>query len=1017
MNYYFIHTDLRLGRNMFSKRSIFIFLIYVAFIISCQPEWIKKAPKYDYTSLTEMEIDAYKAAEAFLYFAVNEAKPLPLHPKTKIDSIKIINKKIYIFLNQYFSYIPFREETIENIYERLYQLYSDDFEGYKLSILSMNHPIEALIPNYYRRELKPDYGRVINRAPSIPPLKQSPNDIKFKSGLSGYNIALWHSHGWYYDHKKQRWQWQRPRLFTTVEDMLPMAFTIPYLIPMLENAGALVFTPRERDFQINEIIVDDESLGFSKIGGWHSSAFQGFSAQNSFWENNINPFRTGVSLYAVSSNSKTASVKYIPEIPEDGYYGVYISYAQSDSNITDAQYTVHYAGGKKRFWVNQQIGGGTWNYLGKFYFKAGKNSLNGSVELTNESRKAGFFVSADAVRFGGGMGNVVRGAGTSGRPRFLEAGRYYLQYAGYPDSLVYHLSGSQNDYKDDYLGRGEFVNYLRGKPLGPNKDRNHKGLGIPIDLSLAFHTDAGITQSDTAIGTLSIYSLEGADTTDRFPNGVSRMANRDFADMLQTQIVSDIRQLFDKDWPRRHLRNAKYSEAYRPNVPSALLELLSHQNFADMKLGLDPVFRFQISRAIYKSILKFLKHQNQEDMVVQPMPVSHFAARLEGNAKVKLSWRPTEDILEPSANPTHYKIYVREDDNGFDSGRLVREPNFVFNELKPGIVYGFKVTAINLGGESFPSEILSAAIADSSKGEALIVNGFDRLSAPQTIEFKGFKGFDYLRDRGVSDGVDIGFSGRQNDFIQQSKYRSNDNPGHGASYANYETKLIAGNTKDYCAVHGADILTAGFSFSSCSDEYFENENIPFENYFLVDLILGEELEIKNQYKGHLKFENSFAPFPAKMRTKLKRFLDNGGNLLLSGAHIGKSLFEEDNSEASLFASQYLKLFWSSSNASLTGEIFSAEGSVLGKIENFSFSAQDNPHIYSVENPDALSPLAEAKCLLRYSDNSYSAGISYDGAYRLIALGFPYETIVNKKKRKTLMRKFLEFFRLNRNDSD
>ena len=33
-----------------------------------------------------------------------------------------------------------------------------------------------------------------------------------------------------------------------------------------------------------------------------------------------------------------------------------------------------------------------------------------------------------------------------------------------------------------------------------------------------------------------------------------------------------------------------------------LLELLSHQNFADMRYGSDPRFKFLVSRAIYKGI-------------------------------------------------------------------------------------------------------------------------------------------------------------------------------------------------------------------------------------------------------------------------------------------------------------------------------------------------------------------------------------------------------------------------------
>ena len=85
------------------------------------------------------------------------------------------------------------------------------------------------------------------------------------------------------------------------------------------------------------------------------------------------------------------------------------------------------------------------------------------------------------------MGSIARNGQTSGRPRFTEGARYYLQYAGMPDTLVYKLN-DESDYKDDYQSRAEWVNYLKGAPYGPNKDRSVEGLKIPIDLSLAFHS-------------------------------------------------------------------------------------------------------------------------------------------------------------------------------------------------------------------------------------------------------------------------------------------------------------------------------------------------------------------------------------------------------------------------------------------------------------------------------------------------------------------------------------------------
>jgi len=238
---------------------------------------------------------------------------------------------------------------------------------------------------------------------------------------------------------------------------------------MLEKAGARVFVPRERDVQTNEVIVDNDSAGPSyvevqgdAIHTWKRVA-SGFRRSKTY-AGNANPFVMGTSCRVASDVEGSAEIHWIPSIPETGTYAVYISFAMSDSNVTDAGYTVYHAGGKTLFRVNQQIGGGTWQYLGEFMFRAGVHPDSGQVVLTNMSTQAGKFVTADAVRFGGGMGVVERGGAPSGRPRFTEGARYYLQFGGMPDTLVYSLNKDVNDYKDDYQSRAEYGNYLAGAP-------------------------------------------------------------------------------------------------------------------------------------------------------------------------------------------------------------------------------------------------------------------------------------------------------------------------------------------------------------------------------------------------------------------------------------------------------------------------------------------------------------------------------------------------------------------------
>ncbi len=65
------------------------------------------------------------------------------------------------------------------------------------------------------------------------------------------------------------------------------------------------------------------------------------------------------------------------------------------------------------------------------------------------------------------------------------------------------------------------------------------------------------------------------------------------------------------------------------------------------------------------------------------------------------------------------------------------------------MVYSFKVTAVNDGGESFPSEELSAMIAKNAFAKVLIIDGFQRVAGPQVIQTDSTLGFDLSADPGV----------------------------------------------------------------------------------------------------------------------------------------------------------------------------------------------------------------------------------------------------------------------------
>ena len=912
----------------------------------------------------------------------------------KIDSILIQKKKVTLFTNEALEDIPFREYNVSELYASIAPLFPN---ASKIVILTRGTDIESLIPEYDRKG-RPNKKRLYSIKESKYPLTRSlssPHEIK--NGLQNRHIALWQSHGLYYAQTAHRWEWQRARMFGTVEDLFTQSFVLPYLTPMLENAGATILIPRERDTQIYEIIIDNDrstpGSEYKELDGekaWSDGEKAGFGHIQATYTNGENPFTQGTYRQTVTQRKgKESLIEWIPEIPESGNYAVYASYQSFPNSTEQALYTIHHAGGETTIAVNQTMGGGTWIYLGNFKFTAHEQAHE-RIVLTNQSNKSGKIITADAIKIGGGMGNIARSplespypieAETSGYPRFTEAARYWLQWAGMPDS-IYSKSAFHNDYQDDIYARPRWVNYL--------KEQAH----IPIDMAFAFHSDAGTTPDDSIIGTLGIYMSKSNDGI--YTNRKSREIARDLTDMIQTQILSDVRKVYNPQWSRRGMWNQSYIEARIPDVPTMLLELLSHQNFADMRYGLDPRFRFLICRAIYKGMLRYICFQNKQEPIVQPLPPDRLYTELVETNKVRIGWKAVQDTLEESASPTAYILYSRKDSGGFDNGTLVKGEEIIL-PIETGIIHSYKVAAVNKGGISFPSEIVS--VYRSPKGEkdktVLIVNGFDRISGPASFESTAdsLAGFLYAVDRGVPYLNDIAFIGDQFEFRRTATWNSNDNNGHGDSYNNYAGQVIAGNTFDYPFIHGQAMAETGYSFVSCSHKSLAEGVVKPDTYPIIDLILGKQRQ---------------PVITPVLQDTLRSYLAQGGNLLVSGTN----LFSDSwgNAQDRTFVEEVLKGKLASRNASKEGIVNSC-ASPYGYINGrYTFRTRPNPICYSIESVDGVLPADKlAHTILRYPENNIGAGIVYEGKYRTCLLSFPFEALQTPSERNRLMESILRFF--------
>ena len=919
--------------------------------------------------------------------------------KVTLEKVYVRNDALELYFNRSLADYPWHEDDILWFLSELNTESASVLGDYTIgSCRTAGCRLEELeTPRLTRNGKSPQFVHAVKGTPAKP-LVSRVGARKITKGLSGRHISLWQSHGYYYNETQDMWKWQRATLHRTVEDMYTQSYVLQGVIPMLENAGAYVMTPRERDVQRHEVICDNDP-SFVRSGGndirtagtytergvWETAEEPGFADVKQEYEIKDNPFRCGTSRKSWCSVTPVNVALWTPDIPERGEYAVYVSYTSYKNSCKRARYTVHHLGGSTVFQVDQTRGGGTWIYLGTFEFGAGEN---GFVALENKG-EASEVVSADAVRFGGGMGKISRNGHISGMPSFVEGASYWMPWAGADSSL----RAWETDYTNDYATRGAWTVMMKDEK------------GIPFDCSLAFHTDAGATPNDSIVGTLAIYTLK--DDEDRFfSDGQDRITNRTYADFVQTQIVEDLRVGFDPKWSRRMLWERSYSESRTTDVPALLLELLSHQNFADMKYGLDPSFRFTVSRAVYKGILKYLACRNGVSYVVQPLPVHAFSAVFSGRDTVRLSWQPTEDPMELTATPKGYTLYTRIDDGAFDEGVPVMDCNAVM-PVAPGHMYTWKVEAWNDGGCSFPSELLSAGIPSGASGPAvLVVNNFDRVAAPAWFDTPEYAGFDSRLDIGMPYIRDINYIGDNYEFRRSKPWESDDGPGFGGSYTDYAGKVVAGNTFDYPSVHGASLMRLGRPFCSMSSEAFCADTTLASGFGCLDLICGAQLTTKS---GCGAYPERFQVFPERLQTALRIWGRRGASMLVTGARIGTDFwdavydFVPDSltfAHGKAFVKEVLGYSWASSHGTNTGEV-----------GGMPFWQEVNPERYAVPNCDGLKPASAASSVwLRYGNTGVPAAVRYDaGNYRVVSLGVPLECLKRPEDRDRVLQETLEYF--------
>lgn len=774
-------------------------------------------------------------------------------------------------------------------------------------------------------------------SPSVrkPSVRSFPSDAVVRpqppNGLTGKSVFISSGHGWRY--ANNAWRLQRGLLHNLIEDIHNAEIGNYYLNRYLWNAGARVYPVRERDMNRNMTIVENSGPGYSTTGNWTNS-----TSAPKYWGDDYQ--------YAPVSLSETAVATFTPDIPEDGYYGVHLWYTASPNRSEDARFTVHHAGGSTQWIQNQQEDGITWLYIGTYYFYAGSNPDTGSVQLSNQGSNTSQYVIADAVRFGGGLGVIERGGVTSGKPRWEESAVFNAEFHKAPTSVYKNSEGQ--DMTVWALPR--FAQYM----LEPGDD------GVYV----SHHTDAF---NGSVRGTTSFAYASGG--WGHPFNGTP--GSLELRDRVHCSMVAAYKHFIDPNWVDRQRTTFWLGEINPVNLdmPATLTELCFHDNALEAEFIKDPLFRQVSGKSIYIGVLRYFEQRDGGTWIVLPEPPTHLNV-IANNGEVTVSWQAPPEIkltdvfgtFSYADRATGYKVYTSRDGFSWDNGIVVtgeQNTSYTFTDLDFGTPYYFRVTAINDGGESFPTEVLGTRFSEVRPG-ILIVNGFNRLDK---------------------------------DLLVHEPF------GSGTLYRGYIDRMNAFN---YIHHYGSALDINNFNFNSTSNGSLTAGQVSLNAYHTVIWILGEESD---------EVDNTFN---ATERTLVQNFINQGGNLFLSGSDIGFNLARPDNGAAPSFFQQYLKADYIQDSS----QIWSAQGvpdSIFEGISGFGFDDGTGP-IYKSRFPDVYEAAQGGIQALLYSGSSHTAAIQYEGAapgssetYRLVHFGFPFETILHDSTKGIIMNRVLSFF--------
>ena len=732
----------------------------------------------------------------------------------------------------------------------------ENLNRYYLSVLRDKVLFKSLVI-MARENASEDYSPITDFLPELPPVPRKEGRVavskkslipekrygNVEGFLSGKTVFLSPGHGWYYSANTGSWTTQRSVTNGLIEDDSNTEIVSYFLLPYIQNAGALVFSARETD-RNEEMIVVDEADGsdypdngtYEEGGTWtDTTSGQGYGKTVFPIEVGDNVFENGVYRYASTGTGSWA--RWTANFKSSGYRHVYVSYKTYTDRAEETVYTVNHSGGSTEVKVNQQHHGSTWVDLGSFYFEEGLSATKGSVELNiDDNSSADSIIIADAVKFGGGMGILSRSGLVSEKPRWEEAAKVNIQFLGAPES-VYQTSTADNT--SDVSARSRWAAW-------------ENEVDYDDSVYLSWHSNA---YNGNARG-LSTYIYATNEPDGQYLTGYATEGSVSMGEKVHSRILSAVQALYDSGWDEIGSGNysawfGELNPSYNDEMPACLVELAFHDNADDANMLKDPKFRNIAARAAYQGIVDYFADRDEVTPVYLPSPPQKIAAHTDVDGNVTVSWEAAQtDASFHTGHPaTGFIVYKSFNGYGFDNGTDVGNVSeYTFTGLEAGEKVFFRVVSYNDGGVSFPSAT-TGAIPQKNGAQILVVDGFERVD----------------------------------------RFMSRFAVGNGASNR-YMLEYI--NSFNYIVKYAEVLEQMGYTMDYIGKDSFTDTDI--SSYDHIIWFSGEQ-------------SSGLGTFLTDEQAKVAQYLSDGGTMFVSGSEIGWDLVEKGSADDTTFFNEVLNI--------------------------------------------------------------------------------------------------------------